>query len=165
MLLLSRVMPLVQPRVNVGELAPRGTDKSFVFDNISRYAAVIPGGKLSAPTLFYDRSFKGISVKCFKINKIGILRNLECRRGDSNPHELKRSHGPQPCVSTKFHHFGKLTGAYEAIPSKNKIYVTLNFFSLPVVSFLFQQAFCLRLQSFFLFRRSFFLRQVVLRPV
>ncbi len=36
-----------------------------------------------------------------------IEGNWECRRGDSNPHEQIRSHGPQPCVSTKFHHFGK----------------------------------------------------------
>lgn len=62
MLLLSRIIPLVQPRVNVGELAPRGTGKSFVFDNISRYAAVIPGGKLSAPTLFYNSQSKQIGL-------------------------------------------------------------------------------------------------------
>jgi len=62
MLLLSRIIPLVQPRVNVGELAPRGTGKSFIFDNISRYAAVIPGGKLSAPTLFYNKQSKQIGL-------------------------------------------------------------------------------------------------------
>lgn len=56
MLLLSRLIPLVEPRVNVTELAPKGTGKSFVFDNISRYAAVIPGGKLSAPALFYNKT-------------------------------------------------------------------------------------------------------------
>jgi ATP-dependent Lon protease len=58
MLLLSRIIPLVQPRVNLAELAPKGTGKSFIFDNISRYAAVIPGGKLSAPALFYNRNTK-----------------------------------------------------------------------------------------------------------
>ena len=57
-LLLSRIIPLVQPRVNMAELAPKGTGKSFVFDNISRYAAVIPGGKISAPALFYNRNTK-----------------------------------------------------------------------------------------------------------
>ncbi|WP_418236002.1 BREX system Lon protease-like protein BrxL [Dehalococcoides mccartyi] len=49
-LLLSRIIPLVEPRVNITELAPKGTGKSFVFDNISRYAAVIPGGKLYSQT-------------------------------------------------------------------------------------------------------------------
>ncbi len=62
MLLLSRVIPLVQPRVNLVEVAPKGTGKSFVFDNISRYAAVIPGGKLSAPSLFYNSSSKQIGL-------------------------------------------------------------------------------------------------------
>lgn len=62
MLLLSRVIPLVQPRVNLVELAPKGTGKSFVFDNISRYAAVIPGGKLSAPSLFFNSSSRQIGL-------------------------------------------------------------------------------------------------------
>jgi len=62
MLLLSRVIPLVQPRANLAELAPKGTGKSFVFDNISRYAAVIPGGKLSAPALFYNRASKQMGL-------------------------------------------------------------------------------------------------------
>lgn len=61
-LLLSRIIALVQPRVNIAELAPKGTGKSFVFDNISRYAAVIPGGKLSAPALFYNSSTKQIGL-------------------------------------------------------------------------------------------------------
>jgi len=62
MLLLSRIIPLVQPRVNLCELAPKGTGKSFVFDNISRYAAVIPGGKLSAAALFFNSSSKQIGL-------------------------------------------------------------------------------------------------------
>ena len=62
MLLLSRIIPLVQPRVNLAELAPKGTGQSFVFDNISRYAAVIPGGKLSAPTLFFNSQSKQLGL-------------------------------------------------------------------------------------------------------
>lgn len=62
LLLLSRIIPLVQPRVNLGELAPKGTGKSFVFDNISRYATVIPGGKLSAPALFFNSQSKQIGL-------------------------------------------------------------------------------------------------------
>ena len=62
LLLLSRIITLVQPRVNLAELAPKGTGKSFVFDNISRYAAVIPGGKLSAPALFYNSNSKQIGL-------------------------------------------------------------------------------------------------------
>jgi len=62
LLLLSRILPLVEPRVNITELAPKGTGKSFVFDNISRYAAVIPGGKLSAPALFINSNTKQIGL-------------------------------------------------------------------------------------------------------
>ena len=62
MLLLSRIIPLVQPRVNLAELAPKGTGKSFIFDNISRYAAVIPGGKISAPALFFNSQSKQIGL-------------------------------------------------------------------------------------------------------
>ncbi|MFZ2631809.1 MAG: BREX system Lon protease-like protein BrxL [Desulfosalsimonadaceae bacterium] len=62
LLLLSRIIPLVEPRVNIAELAPKGTGKSFVFDNISRYAAVIPGGKLSAPALFFNSNTKQIGL-------------------------------------------------------------------------------------------------------
>ncbi len=31
MILLTRIIPFVQPRVNLAELAPKGTGKSFVF--------------------------------------------------------------------------------------------------------------------------------------
>jgi ATP-dependent Lon protease len=62
MLLLSRILPLVQPRVNLSELAPKGTGKSFVFDNISRYAAVIPGGRLLAAALFYNSATKQLGL-------------------------------------------------------------------------------------------------------
>jgi ATP-dependent Lon protease len=61
-LLLSRIIPLIEPRVNIIELAPKGTGKSFVFDNISRYAAVIPGGKLSAPALFFNSNTKQLGL-------------------------------------------------------------------------------------------------------
>jgi len=62
LLLLSRIIPLIEPRANLTELAPKGTGKSFVFDNISRYAAVIPGGKLSAPALFFNSNTKQIGL-------------------------------------------------------------------------------------------------------
>ncbi len=43
--LLARIVPIVEPRVNLVELAPKGTGKSFVYDNLSRYARVIAGGR------------------------------------------------------------------------------------------------------------------------
>jgi ATP-dependent Lon protease len=53
MLLLARLVPMVEPRTNIVELAPKGTGKSFVYDNVSRYVRVIGGGRVSAPVLFH----------------------------------------------------------------------------------------------------------------
>ncbi|WP_165774645.1 BREX system Lon protease-like protein BrxL [Candidatus Viridilinea mediisalina] len=54
--LLTRLVPLVQERVNMIELAPKGTGKSFVFLNLSRYARLVSGGKVSAAVLFYNNA-------------------------------------------------------------------------------------------------------------
>lgn len=54
MLLMTRLLPLIEPRVNIVELAPKGTGKSFVYDNLSRYARVIGGGKVTPAVLFYN---------------------------------------------------------------------------------------------------------------
>ncbi len=56
MLLITRMLPFVEPRVNLVELAPKGTGKSFVFDNLSRYARVLSGGKVSPAVLFHNLS-------------------------------------------------------------------------------------------------------------
>jgi ATP-dependent Lon protease len=52
--LITRMLPIVEPRVNLVELAPKGTGKSFVFDNLSRYARVLSGGKVSPAALFHN---------------------------------------------------------------------------------------------------------------
>ncbi len=53
--LVTRMLPLIEPRVNLVELAPKGTGKSFVYDNLSRYARVIGGGKVSPAVLFHNQ--------------------------------------------------------------------------------------------------------------
>lgn len=55
-LLLTRLIPIVQGRVNLIELAPKGTGKSFIYQNLSRYVRVLSGGKVSAAVLFYNLS-------------------------------------------------------------------------------------------------------------
>jgi ATP-dependent Lon protease len=52
--LITRLLPLVEPRVNLIELAPKGTGKSFVYDNLSRYGRVIGGGKVTPAALFHN---------------------------------------------------------------------------------------------------------------
>jgi len=54
--MLTRLVPLVQERVNMIELAPKGTGKSFVFLNLSRYARLVSGGKVTAAALFYNNA-------------------------------------------------------------------------------------------------------------
>ena len=54
MLLLTRLIPLVEPRVNTIELAPKGTGKSYIFSQLSRHAWLISGGVVTRAQLFYD---------------------------------------------------------------------------------------------------------------
>lgn len=56
-LLISRLIPMVEPRYNLVEPAPKGTGKSFVFDNMSRYIAV-RSGSISPAVLFFNDSRK-----------------------------------------------------------------------------------------------------------
>ena len=53
---LSRLLIFVEPRLNVIELAPKGTGKSFVFGNLSKYGWLVSGGKVTRAKLFYDKS-------------------------------------------------------------------------------------------------------------
>ena len=53
---LTRLLIFVEPRLNMIELAPKGTGKSYVFGNLSKYGWLISGGKVSRAKLFYDKS-------------------------------------------------------------------------------------------------------------
>src|SRR6266487_1766492 len=54
LILLTRLLPFIEPRINLVELAPKGTGKSFVYDNVSRYARVVSGGRVSPAVLFHN---------------------------------------------------------------------------------------------------------------
>jgi ATP-dependent Lon protease len=56
MLLLTRLIPVVQERVNLIELAPKGTGKSFVYLNLSRYVRLVSGGRVTAAVLFHNNA-------------------------------------------------------------------------------------------------------------
>jgi ATP-dependent Lon protease len=51
--LLSRIVPLVEPNVNVIELGPKGTGKTYLYRNVSYYSRIISGGQITPATLFY----------------------------------------------------------------------------------------------------------------
>lgn len=53
--MLSRLLIFVEPRLNVIELAPKGTGKSYVYGNLSKYGWLVSGGKVTRAKLFYDK--------------------------------------------------------------------------------------------------------------
>lgn len=55
---LRRLLPFVEKRVNIIELAPKGTGKSYVFEKISKRGWLISGGTVSRASLIYDNAKK-----------------------------------------------------------------------------------------------------------
>ena len=53
---ITRLLIFVEPRLNAVELAPKGTGKSFVFGNLSKYGWLVSGGKVTRAKLFYDKA-------------------------------------------------------------------------------------------------------------
>lgn len=56
LLLLCRLIPLVQKNMTLAELAPKGTGKSYVYENISPKVRLISGGNVSPAVLFVNNS-------------------------------------------------------------------------------------------------------------
>ena len=65
LLFLSRLLVFVEPNLNMIELAPKGTGKSYTFNNLSKYGWLISGGIVSRAKLLYDiaRSTPGIITR------------------------------------------------------------------------------------------------------
>jgi len=64
LLYLCRCIPLVETNVNMVELAPRETGKTYLYRNISYYAHVLSGGKTTPAQLF-------INLNTGKIGEVG----------------------------------------------------------------------------------------------
>lgn len=58
MAMLSRLLPFVEKRINLIELAPKETGKSYVFAQISKYGWLVSGGSISRAKMFFDISKK-----------------------------------------------------------------------------------------------------------
>lgn len=54
--MLTRLLPFIQPRINLIELAPQQTGKSYIFGKICKYGWLAGGGSLSRAKLFLDMS-------------------------------------------------------------------------------------------------------------
>lgn len=57
-IMISRLLPFVEKRLNIIELAPKGTGKSYVYSQLSKYGWLISGGSISRAKLFYDLNRK-----------------------------------------------------------------------------------------------------------
>ncbi len=56
LILLSRLLPLVQKNLHLMELAPKGTGKSYLYENISPRVRLISGGNISPAVLFVNNA-------------------------------------------------------------------------------------------------------------
>ncbi len=54
LLLLVRLVPLIEGNVNLMELGPRATGKTYLYRNVSYYTRIYAGGTVSVARLFYD---------------------------------------------------------------------------------------------------------------
>ena len=62
---ITRLLPFIEPRLNMIELAPKGTGKSYVFGNLSKFVWLVSGGKVSRAKLVYDKSNKAPGIMRF----------------------------------------------------------------------------------------------------
>ncbi|XOQ52598.1 MAG: ATP-dependent Lon protease [Succiniclasticum sp.] len=54
--MLTRLLPFVEKRLNLIELAPKGTGKSYLFGRVSKYGWLSSGGTMSRAKMFYDQN-------------------------------------------------------------------------------------------------------------
>lgn len=55
---LRRLLPFIEKRINMIELAPKGTGKSYVYEKISKRGWLVSSGKISRASLLYDNQKK-----------------------------------------------------------------------------------------------------------
>ena len=56
--MLTRLLPFVEKRLNLIELAPKGTGKSYVFSQLSKHGWLVSGGVMTRAKMFYDMKNK-----------------------------------------------------------------------------------------------------------
>jgi len=52
--MLTRLLPFIAPRINLVELAPKGTGKSYLFGSVGKYGWLASGGTLTRAKMFSD---------------------------------------------------------------------------------------------------------------
>lgn len=86
LMFLSRLLVFVEPRLNMIELAPKGTGKSYVFGQLSKYGWLISGGVVSRAKLFYDMQKKSMGIiRLYDFISMDEIQTIHF----SDPDELK----------------------------------------------------------------------------
>jgi ATP-dependent Lon protease len=62
LLILSRLTPLTQPNLNLVELGPRGTGKSYLLRSLSARVYVLSGARATPASLLYDLNKKRLGI-------------------------------------------------------------------------------------------------------
>ena len=60
--MITRLLPFAEKRLNLIELAPKGTGKSYLFGNVSRFGWLSSGGVMSRAKMFYDISKRQVGL-------------------------------------------------------------------------------------------------------
>ena len=60
--MLARLLPLVEANYHLMELAPKGTGKSYVYENISSKVSLVSGGKVSRAQLFFNARTREVGI-------------------------------------------------------------------------------------------------------
>ncbi|MDR2266195.1 MAG: BREX system Lon protease-like protein BrxL [Christensenellaceae bacterium] len=86
--MIKRLLSFVEKRLNLIELAPKGTGKSYLFGRLSRFGYLLAGGTISRAKLFYDKAkrtqgivfhndFLGIDeIQTVSCNDYGDMRSV-----------------------------------------------------------------------------------------
>lgn len=95
---ITRLLPFIEPRLNLIELAPKGTGKSYVFGNLSKFVWLVSGGKVSRAKLVYDKTTRAPGIMRFydmvafdEIQTITFTDNSEMRSFLKNYLEFGRA--------------------------------------------------------------------------
>ena len=62
--MITRLLPFLEKRLNLIELAPKGTGKSYLFGRVSKFGWLSSGGVMSRAKMFYDISKRAQGLVC-----------------------------------------------------------------------------------------------------
>ena len=83
---ITRLLILVEPRLNTIELGPKGTGKSYVYNNISKHVWLLSGGKTSRAKMFYNKATKQFGLAK---NHDAVIIDEISTFGFSDPDEMQ----------------------------------------------------------------------------